>query len=260
MHVFTVHHLQTGGDLRLKYRRWAVTHGLKRASLIITNSQWTASKLNVRPDRLLVSYEGLDPKLFNADGAPSPAFAPGSYLLWASNFYRYKRAELVLQAYAQMPAELRRRFPLVLVGGDWNGGRARAEAVAATLGLAQNVRFLGWVDDLSLPALYRGARAHLLSTSEETFGRSVLEAMACGCPCVLQDLPVLREVTGGSAVFVDYNDPVRAGSALTQICSDDNLMGRLRAMGLKRAGEFSFARLAKERVEGILRSLSQPIS
>lgn len=255
MHVFTVHHLRPGGGLRTAYRRWAIRRGLRCASLVIANSQWTAAQLAVESNRVLVSYEGLEPELFCPDGPVHPAMPRGSYLLWASNFYPYKRAELALAAYARLPSDLRANFPLVLVGGDWNGGRTRAEEAARRFGLSRDVRFLGWVADGALPQLYRGARAHLLSTAEETFGRTVLEAMACGCPCVLQDLPVLREVTADSAVFVDFNDPVQAGSALMAICTDDALAERLRRGGVNRAREFSFARLAGERVEAVLRVL-----
>jgi alpha-1,3-rhamnosyl/mannosyltransferase len=257
MHVFTVHHLRPGGGLRGAYRRWATKNGLRCAALVIANSQWTAAHLKVDSNRLLVSYEGLQPDLFRADGPVDSSLPPGSYLLWASNFYPYKRAELTLAAYARLASSLRSKFPLVLVGGDWNGGRTRANQVAQRLGLDRDVRFLGWVADDALPNLYRGARAHILSTAEETFGRSVLEAMACGCPCVLQDLSILREVTAGSAMFVDFRDSGSAGAALEAICTDDALAARLRASGLQRAQEFSFARLAHERVTAILRILGR---
>jgi ADP-heptose:LPS heptosyltransferase/glycosyltransferase involved in cell wall biosynthesis len=255
MHVFTVHHLRRGGGLRWTYRRWATKYGLKRAKLVISNSQWAASQLAVDPGRVLVSYEGLQHELFRPDGPAGTPGLPTTYLLWAANFYPYKRAELVLAAYARLPAKLRARFPLVLVGGDWNGGRGRAEVLVEQLGLRSDVHFLGWVADEVLPAIYRGARAHVLSTAEETFGRTALEAIACGCPCVLQDLPVLREVTSGHSLFVRFEDAGAASAALERICTDDGLFHDLRAAGLKRAEDFSFARLARERVEAILSAL-----
>jgi alpha-1,3-rhamnosyl/mannosyltransferase len=227
--------------------------------LVIANSRWTANQLAVEPNRLLVSYEGLSPEVFRPDGATDPTFPKGAYLLWVSNFYAYKRAELVLAAYARLPSHLRLKFPLALVGGDWDGGRFRAQQATERLGLKNNVHFLGWVADAQLPALYRGARAHVLSTAEETFGRTVLEAMACGCPCVLQDLPVLREVTANSAVFVDFMDPIRAADALAQVCTNDTLSDQLRTAGLKRAQHFNFTRLAGERVGAILRMVGRDV-
>ena len=255
MHVFTLHHQRSGGGTGAAYRRVAVARGLKRAALVIANSKWTASHLATH-GRILVSPEGLDHGVFRREGPTGGEKLPSQYLLWTANFYPYKRAELALAAYARLAPELRTKFPLVLAGGDWEGGRARAEADAQRLGVASDTRFLGWVDDAALPALYRGARAHVLPTAEETFGKSVTEAMACGCPCVLQELPVLREVAEDAALFVDFGDSVAAGEALRRICTDDALAAELRAAGLKRAAEFSYARVARERVTAILQTLN----
>ncbi len=254
MHVFSVHH-RGGGGLGAAYRRAMVGRGLRRAALVIANSQWTADQLDARVP-VLVSHEGLDSAVFHPAGPAGIPQAAPPYLLWASNFYAYKRAERVLAAYARLSRELRARYPLVLAGGDWEGGRARAEAEARRLGIEADTRFVGWVADADLPALYRGARALVAATAEETFGRFVTEALACGCPCVLQDLPVLREVAGAAARFVDFADPVAAGEALRALCTDDALAARLRAEGLERARQFSYERLVRERLAAILR-LSQ---
>ncbi len=252
MHVFSLHHLRPGGGLGAAYRRRAIARGLRRAALVVANSRWTAAQLGPTRGPVLVSHEGVQRERFTPAGPRGGAGLPPEYLLWVSNFYAYKRAELALAAYARLAPEVRTRFPLVLVGGDWAGGRARAEAAARALGVAGDVRWPGWVEDAAMPALYRGARAHLLATSEETFGRSVTEAMACGCPCVLQDLPVLREVTDGAAVFTDFADPAGAGEALKRICGDDPLAAQLRADGLHRANAFGFDKLARERMAAIL--------
>lgn len=252
MHVFAVHHLRPGGGAQAFYRRIAIERGRRRAALVITNSQWTASQLGPTKAPMLVSYEGLQHESFSPSGPKSLAGWPETYLLWIGNFYGYKRAGLALSAYARLPDELRARFPLMMVGGEWNGGRMHAEAAARAMGISANVHFPGWVPDAALPALYRGARAHLLSTAEETFGRTVTEAMACGCPCVLQDLPVLREVAAGAALFVDFTDTAAAGEALRRICSDEALCAGLRAKGIRRATDFDFAKLTSERIGAIL--------
>ncbi len=113
------------------------------------------------------------------------------------------------------------------------------------------------MDDAVLPALYRGAQAYVLSTAQESFGRGVLEAMACGCPGVLQDLPVLREVAGESALYADFSRPEGATAALERICADEALRARLAARGLEQAKGFSFERLARERVGAILEAIGE---
>lgn len=260
MQVFSVQHLAHGGGLNLRYRRWAVARGWRTARLVITNSEWTAHRLAVAyPHRhrrdVVVSYEGLDHERFRPDGPRGRADLPREYVLWSSNFYPYKRAELAIAAYARLPAELRSRFPLLLTGGDWQGGLSQAKAAVARCGIAASTRFLGWVADDELPALYRGARTLVLSTAEETFGRCVTEAMACGCPGVLQDLPVLREIAGTASSFTDFTDPAVAAGALQSVCADNAHWNELREAGFARARAFDFGRLAEERVDAILAML-----
>lgn len=256
MHVFTVPP-KAGGGLRQAYRRAAVRRGLAQAALVIANSRWTAGQLGEARAPMLVSYEGLQQERFQAEGPRGYSdLAPG-YVLWASNFYPYKRVELALAAYARLAPELRARHPLVLAGGDWDGRRALAEETARALRIAADVKFVGWVRDQELPALYRGARLHVLPTREETFGRSVTEAMACGCPCLLQDLPVLREVADEAAEYIDFSDTMAAGAALERLCRDDIRVAELRTRGLRRADAFSFDRLARERVAAIAEAIGK---
>jgi glycosyltransferase involved in cell wall biosynthesis len=255
MHVFAVAQAGKSDRLRSAYRRWATRRGIDHAVLIIANSEWTRSRLEAPPARVLVSPEGLRHDIFRPEGPRGAPGLPGKYILWASNLYAYKRIDLALAAYAGLPAPIRSEFPLVVAGGGWDRGREGAEAAVERLSIRENVHFLGWVDDELLPSLYRGAVAHVLSTSQETFGRSVLEAMACGCPSLLQDLAVLREVAGDCAVYVDYADVPRASLALERICLDAGQRAALGSAGIERARHFSFERLAKERVGAILSAI-----
>jgi glycosyltransferase involved in cell wall biosynthesis len=257
MQVFAVGDARVDGWARRAYRRWALARGFRGAALVIANSAWTRSRIPPALAPVIVSPEGLDHGRFRAEGPRGAEGLPPRYLLWASNLYPYKRAELALAAYAGLAPERRRQFAFVVAGGDWAGGRARAEAAARRLGVAGQVHFLGWVDDALLPALYRGAQAYVLSTAQESFGRGVLEAMACGCPGVLQDLPVLREVAGESALYADFCRPEGATAALERVCADEALRTGLAAEGIERARGFSFERQARERVGAILEAIGE---
>ena len=59
-------------------------------------------------------------------------------------------------------------------------------------------------------------------------------------------------------MFCDFADAAAAGAALEKICTDDALAGRLRADGLRRAADFSFERLARERIAAIGEILKGP--
>ena len=269
MHLFSLQHLDRtnrSGLARRIYRRFVVDRGVRTAEGIVTNSQFAARQiLQVFPgcrDRLTVSYEGLQHEQFQPDAAPGEAgfvaeklgLLPG-YLLWVSNFYPYKQADLLLAAYARLDPALRARHPLVMVGGNWEGGKDSARAEAAALGIEADVRFPGWVEDAWLAPLYRQARGFVLASREETFGRCVAEAMACGTPCVVNDIPIMHEVTGEHALVVDFRDTARAADALRALLTDDAQHARLRAGGVAWTARFSFDKLATERIEAIKHAL-----
>jgi glycosyltransferase involved in cell wall biosynthesis len=267
MHVLSLHALDSRNQLGLfrgLYRRWMMKFSWPKADLVFVNSRWTAGQvLSLYPgfqDNIVVSYEGLQHEIFNTVAAPDEpkqlrekfGIAPG-YFLWLSNFYPYKQAELLIAGYARLDAETRRRHPLVMVGGDWLNGLGAAQAQVKALGVEPDVKFLGWVDDRWVAPLYRQASAFCLASREETFGRCVIEAMACGTPCVVNDIPIMREVTEGHASVVDFQNTEAVSDALRKLSTDTTLTTRLRTEGLNRARQFTFEKLATERITALQR-------
>jgi alpha-1,3-rhamnosyl/mannosyltransferase len=259
MHMLSLQHLDRSnrvGILRKIYRTLMAKRGLARADAIITNSQFARSQvLAAHPEcgeRLSVSYEGLQHERFHPRAEAGEAatlerefgLKPG-FVLWVSNFYPYKQAGLLLKAYARLPEEVRKRMPLVMIGGGWEGGVESAAGQARALGIETDVRFPGWVEDRWLPAFYRQASFFALPSREETFGRCVLEAMACGTPCVVNDIPIMHEVTAGHALIVDFRDAAAVAAVLTRPIGSQDV---LRAAGIRRAADFSFEKLARERI------------
>src|SRR5207245_470170 len=85
-------------------------------------------------------------------------------------------------------------------------GRAHPTFSPVAVPSVATVRRLGYVDDDELPALLTGASALLFPSHYEGFGLPPLEAMACGTPAVVSDLPVLRETTWDLARYVSAGD------------------------------------------------------
>jgi alpha-1,3-rhamnosyl/mannosyltransferase len=270
MQVFSLQHLDWSNRLGLGrglYRNWVMKHSWPKADLVITNSKFAANQvLSVFPEfqgRLTQSYEGLQHEQFHDRSSPDEAarlqsqFAlqPG-YFLWISNFYAYKQAELLIAGYARLGPELRKQRPLVMVGGSWEGRLEQAKEQATRLGVGQDIRFLNWVDDEWLAPLYRQARAFCLASQEETFGRCVIEAMACGVPCLVNDIPIMREVTAGHALLVDFKDPGRVTSSLARLANGGPEIDALRVTGRTRAAEFTFEKLASERINALQQLLA----
>jgi glycosyltransferase involved in cell wall biosynthesis len=113
------------------------------------------------------------------------------------------------------------------------------------------VRVLGWVDAKWLAPLYRHALAYVLSSREETFGRTIAEALSCGTPCVLNDIPVAREISGGHALIIDFNNRALVATTLRRLLEEPALREQIRSQGLEQAKKFSFERMAVERVGAV---------
>jgi alpha-1,3-rhamnosyl/mannosyltransferase len=248
------------GVLRRRYRAWNITRGMRKASLVITNSEFTASRLRetypMCVDKLIVSHEGTLPE-FTPVRAPGETEAleqalqvkPG-YLLWVSNFHHYKQAPLFLEGYANLPAAVRTGMPVVMIGGDW-GSMSVVKELIKTRDLQSNVRIMGWVDAKWLAPLYRHALAYVLPSREETFGRTITEALSCGTPCVLNDIPVAHEISGGHALIIDFNNRSLVTTTLRRLVEEPSLREQIRAKGLEQAKKFSFERMAIERVGAV---------
>jgi glycosyltransferase involved in cell wall biosynthesis len=272
MHLLSMHHLSAAnriGGVRTLYRALATRRGLDKADLIITNTRFACEQiLAVEPavaPKLLQSYEGIDHQVIHAVTTDEERTllkkrfgVAAPYFLWCSNFYPYKNAEALVTAYCELPSKVRDEVPLVMVGGgNWGGCRDRALDLARSHGAERSVKMLGWVDDGTIPILFRNASVFVHPSKEETFGRSVIEAMASGVPCVVHDIPVMREVTEGHVLLVDYGDRHAAADAMLRALQDSELRARLVTTALARAKEFSFERLAMERVDALRRLLDR---
>lgn len=105
-----------------------------------------------------------------------------------------------------------------LIAGD-GPLRGELEALSARLGLAESVRFLGFVPDEQLPALYRSADLFVVpSRAEENFGLIVLEAAACGVPVAATPVGSLPELL--AATSSPYLAKEATVTALAEVIED----------------------------------------
>jgi glycosyltransferase involved in cell wall biosynthesis len=104
-------------------------------------------------------------------------------ILFCAKLQPWKRPTDLLHAFAQLTFEPQ---PLLIFAGD-GPQRADLESEAAKLGVTQRVKFLGFVNQSQLPALYTSADVLVLPSSYEPFAVVVNEAMCCGCPVIVSD-------------------------------------------------------------------------
>jgi glycosyltransferase involved in cell wall biosynthesis len=120
----------------------------------------------------------------------------GTVLLSVGRFTAVKRLPLLIEAFAQMEAELPEQAALVLIGGypgEWEGEHPY-DAIRRCG--ARNVFLAGWHSHEELPDFLRAGDLLVHASVREQFGQVLIEAMACG-------LPVIAVDQGGPAAIVD---------------------------------------------------------
>jgi len=171
--------------------------------------------------------------------------AYGDFLLCVGTIEPRKNLATVLRAFAALPAAVRRRHPLVIVGmRGWLS--SPLQGTLEPLVNAGEVRVLGYVDDPTLAAVYAACRVLIYPSLYEGFGLPPLEAMASGVPVIASTASTLPEVLGPAGILVAPTDAEALAAAMGRIVDDEALRRQLQEAGLAQARQFSWERCARE--------------
>jgi glycogen(starch) synthase len=211
-----------------RYRR-EVAAGLRAADAIVapTRAMLDALREHYGPlSRARVIFNAMAA----ASSAPTPPEAKSPEVLSAGRLWdEAKNLATLDRAAACVP------WP-VLVAGD----TTHPDGQDINAG---NVRLLGRLDARAMAAAYARAAIYCLPARYEPFGLSVLEAASAGCALVLGDIPSLRELWSGAAVFVDPKDDLAIARALTRLAVDPSARERMAEAARARAHVFAPARM-----------------
>ncbi len=239
--VITVHdlgaeYLPSTHQLKQRlYLNFMTYHQLKSADHIIAVSEATkediVKKVGINPKKITVIYEDYNQKLVKPVKGNKLLNTLSKYKLENQDYFLFvgtiqprKNLERLIRAFSVIASEAKQsqnqiaaspsaprndNVNLVLAGGKgWLADEIYQ--LPKKLGIADQVKFLGYVPDEDLPALYSGAKAFLFPSLFEGFGLPILEAWACNCPVLTSNISSMLEV-------VDLNNVILGRSA-----SDDS--------------------------------------
>jgi glycosyltransferase involved in cell wall biosynthesis len=239
------------------YRRIGYPRTAEVADAIIINSESLRSEvdkhLDVDPAKLRLIPEAVDHELFRpGDRAEASRRLAQRYpidrpfVLFVSSLWPYKNCDGLLRAFALAKPDLGGHRLVVVGPGRDKTYVGELRALADSLGIADDVIWVGGVPLEQTVDFYRAADVFVYPSHNETFGLTILEAMACGCPVVTSDRSAMPETAGGAAVLADPEDPSSIAAAVLRACETAE---ELRAEGLARAAQFTWARTAEQTLE-----------
>ena len=108
------------------------------------------------------------------------------------------------------------------------------------------IKWLNFVSDSDLAALYSGAAFFAYPSMIEGFGLPILEAMSVGCPVLTSNISSMPEVGGDAALYVDPFNLESIADGLLKLAYDSKLRGELSAKGEQRIKIFTWDKFAHE--------------
>jgi glycosyltransferase involved in cell wall biosynthesis len=234
------------------YRRLNYQRSVRLADAVIVNSNSLRAEidehLKVDPQKVSLIYEAVDHDIFkpgDSNAARALVATHGvtrPFVLFVSSLWRYKNCDGLLRAWRLVRHELGGR-QLVILGAERDQRYGvELHELAAELGIAEDVVFVGGVPNEETVNFYRAADLLVYPSFNETFGLPILEAMACACPVVTSNVSSMPEIAGGAAILADPHDPNSIARSILEATGSE--ASRMRTDGIRRAQEFTWGAVA----------------
>lgn len=203
--------------------------------------------LEIPKSKVSTIHHGIDPTLFENPSPPTDdrlrnlVEDQAPYLLTVSTVTEHKNYETLLRAYAQLPNEMQDEIPLLIAGRTPSEEYyERLRAIINREGIEDNVFFLGGVEYENIPYLYSKALAYVLPSKLETFGHTLVEAMAANVPIIAAESTCIPEITKGAAVLFDAESPEELADEIQTVIGSEDRRNELRERGSERVRDFSW--------------------
>jgi glycosyltransferase involved in cell wall biosynthesis len=247
---------------RVRYFTKAFIKNVRRSTHVITDSLFIKTEainlLNLPAEMITPVHLGVDHDVFKIYEREGLEFCrrefglPENFILFVGTREPRKNLDRLVEAYAELPQQLRSEFGLVLVGPQgWGAGD---RLVREKLG--DRITILNYLETHKLAQVYNLASVFVYPSLYEGFGLPPLEGMACGCPVIASRAASLPEVCGDAAYYVDPEDVQSIAGGIQKMLTDDRVRQDLVKKGLERSKGFSWERTAQETLRVFSEALS----
>lgn len=229
--------------------------GLKKADRIITISEYSKSEIikhvGYPEEQISIASPAVDHNNYYVKRDKTivrKLGIPDNYkvILYVGSEQPRKNVPFLFEAISQLKKKLPEIKLLKIGTPQVPGAREKLIKLTETLGIQNEVIFVGYVSENDLTEYYNAAELFVFPSLYEGFGLPPLEAMACGTPVITSNLTSLPEVVGDSAITADPYDVNAFAEAMYALLTDEKLREKIMSKGLKRAKLFSWEKSAQE--------------
>lgn len=242
---------------------------LSQATQLLAISEYAAQEaiewLDLPADQITTISSACDTDLFcpamanRPDREPLPEELIKGFIFYSGAADTRKNLKRLIQAYAALPAPIRGRHQLALVGKLCDAEVMELKGWMLDLGLKPDrVVLLGYVDDPTLARLYRQCTVFIFPSLHEGFGLPALEAMSCGAAVIGSNRTSIPEVIGDPEAMFDPTDVVAMSNLLHRSLTDSAFYQRLLANAQERSQLFSWFSSAAKALSAIEKLLVGP--
>ena len=239
----------------------------KKADKILAGSTYTLNMLKdlfaIPDERIDLFYEnGISDEFLNSTIIKNKD-ASLINLLFVGRLVPYKCADIVIEAIGRLDPVLKDRIRLTIVGDGPE--RNNLENRVQELKLGEIVSFTGWVNQQETLDYYRKADIFCFPSIREFGGAVVMEAMACGLPCIVANNGGIGEYVNEETGFkIEPNSREYLTEELTSkiklLVEDDRLRESMSAKAMEKAKEFAWDKKAEKIVEIYQKMLAEPLN
>ena len=232
--------LGEGAPLRLVYRRqpFIVPSAEVRRDL---------AAMGIDPSCVTVAYNGADH--IQVQTTPAEPRYEKPTIVYVGRLRRYKRVDFLLEAIAKIPDA-----HLLVAGRGEEEGALRD--LADRMGIADRVRFLGFVSDLERASLLQRAWINVTASSAEGWGLTVIEAARYGTPTVAMAAGGLTEAVVDNKTGLLAHSAEEMFEKLRLLLQDDDLRAGLGEAARSRAAAFTWKETAHTTISILARAAS----
>lgn len=239
----------------LDYHRWSTRLALKKASQVITISQFSkqeiVSEFGIKESLLVVIPNGFSPSYvhitdsYKINSVLKKYSLDSPYFLFIGRLEEKKNITGLLEGFSYYKKRFDSAAKMILVGTPGHGFKKIQDTINAH-SLSDSVMLPGWIGEDELNLLMNGADIFIFPSWYEGFGMPILEAMACGTPVITSNRGATKETAGQAAYLVDPANATEIGEGINKILSDHNLRDHLIDQGFKRIKKYSWSNTARQ--------------